>query len=514
MIKYLSIAALAMILLFGCTKDTLTETSEITKSSDPLTTAEMNDYLNSSIESSGVFNWSTVDAHFIWSAAMQSDSIFALGYQPTGIVDLDSKIHTIDIESSDWLKVRRDLLEMILEGEKEIGAAEKINDLLPHGKPNILPTMALRITNEKTIERLKEMDEVRYLEPMGYSIPSMYQQAAIRSNSGCNGSPSYNLNSGDYNTIAPNVKQSWHHATSDVSGAWNTSTGNGVGICVIDTGASDDQENLGYAFNSGYSSGRSVQRLSTHYTGWWWWRKLDAPHDQCGHGTSMCGLATAPRGSDGNAVGVAYNADLVSIRAVEDVVINTSDEKDGVKNALIIAGNNSNVKVISMSIGTPFSSGTVTDGINYAYNKGKMIVAAAGTSLSWTSWWGVIFPANLSKTVAVTGVKDGNGSMQKCNTCHSGDKVDFVMVMQRASNNDRTAITLATDTNQPQYVGGSSAATASVAGIAALIWSNHPTKSRSQIFNAMKWNASFYPNESNNFGWGIIDAEAAVNENL
>jgi hypothetical protein len=171
---------------------------------------------------------------------------------------------------------------------------------------------------------------------------------------------------------------------------------------VFDSGASDDQENLGSAFNSGYSTGRTVTRLSTHYSGWWWWRSLDPPHDQCGHGTSMCGFATAPRGSDGNAVGVAYNSDLISIRAVEDVIINTSDEKDGVKDALIIAGNNNGVKVVSMSIGTPFWSGTVADGIYYAHNKGKMIVAAAGTSFSWTSWWGVIFPANMSQTVAVT----------------------------------------------------------------------------------------------------------------
>ncbi|MBL0101620.1 MAG: hypothetical protein IPP49_17630 [Saprospiraceae bacterium] len=44
-----------------------------------------------------------------------------------------------------------------------------------------------------------------------------------------------------------------------------------------------------------------------------------------------------------------------------------------------------------MSIGSPISSSTVSDGIYYAYNKGKMIFAAAGTSYSWTTWYGVIF---------------------------------------------------------------------------------------------------------------------------
>ena len=513
MIKHLAIAALAIMLFFGCAKDQLSK-ENLSNSQDPIDRTEMDEFLENSIKENGVFHWSSVDANFVWSAGMHADSLFGIGYQLPSTENLQKTIHEVNIESQEWLKVRNDLLQMVLDGEKTTGTATKVEDLLPHGYPKILPTMVLRITNKNTIEKLLLMKKVRYVEPMSYAIPSMLQATATRSNSGCNGSPSYNLNTNDYSTISPNVKRSWHLGTSDVQGAWGITSGNGVGVCVIDTGASDDQENLGSAFNSGQSSGRTVERLSTHYSGRWWWRSLDPPHDQCGHGTSMAGYATAPRGNDGNAVGVAYNSDLLSIRAVEDVIINTGNEKDGVKDALVIAGNNSNIKVISMSIGTPFWSGTVADGIYYAHNQGKMIVAAAGTSLSWTSWWGVIFPANMSQTVAVTGVKDGNGSMTKCNTCHSGSAVDFVMVMQRASNNDRTGLSLALDTNQPKYVGGSSAATASVAGIAALVWSNHPNKSRSDIFNAMKWNSSFYPNESNNFGWGIIDANDAVNQNL
>ena len=192
------------------------------------------------------------------------------------------------------------------------------------------------------------------------------------------------------------------------------------------------------------------------------------------------------------------------------MIISTSNERNGVKDALILAGNRGDVKVISMSIGTPFWSGTVADGIYFAYNKGKFISAAAGTSLSWTSWYGVIFPATMSQTVAVTGVKDSD-PLVKCNTCHSGSQVDFVMRMQRASNNNRTGLTLALDTDQPTYVGGSSCATASVSGIAALIFSNNPGATRAQVFNAMKENASYYPNKHGSLGWGIIDAGDAVN---
>lgn len=509
----LALSLLAFFLIVGCAKEKIT-TQTFENSSDPLTKAELNESIESSIKRNGVFHWSSVSDHFLWSAGMQSDSIFAIGYQTRGTSDLKSSIHQINIKSTEWIEIRDEILKLILEGEQKFNPDLNVEDLLPFGMPEVLPTMAVKISNQETIERLRAMpDVVRYLESMSYEIPSMTVSAG-RSSSGCNGSPDYNINDADYTTISPNVKQSWHHATSDISGAWNATSGDGVTICVIDTGASDDQENLGSQFNSGDSQGRTVQRYSTHYSGRWWWRSLDSPHDQCGHGTSMCGLATAPRGTDGNAVGVAYNSDLISVRAVEDVVINTGNEKEGVKDALILAGNRTDVKVISMSIGTPFWSGTVADGIYYAHNRGKMIVAAAGTSFSWTSWWGVIFPASMSQTVAVTGVKDASNPMDRCETCHDGNAVDFVMVMERTSDDNRHAIGLALDTNQPMYIGGSSAATASVAGIAALVFSNNPGVTRAEVFDAMKWNASFYPNEDNNFGWGIIDAKDAVNENL
>jgi len=79
--KLCTIAALAMILFVGCKKDQL-QTTQITSQSDPLTPTEMNEHLRKSIEANGVFHWSTVDANFNWSAGMQSDSIFAVGYQP------------------------------------------------------------------------------------------------------------------------------------------------------------------------------------------------------------------------------------------------------------------------------------------------------------------------------------------------------------------------------------------------------------------------------------------------
>jgi serine protease len=120
-----------------------------------------------------------------------------------------------------------------------------------------------------------------------------------------------------------------------ISQAWNQSTGAGITVGVIDTGLSSNQVMLGSQFNSGESSNRSVQAFGTYQTGYWWWKRSDGPNDQCGHGTAMSGVVASPRNTVGNAVGVAYNSSLISVRGTSDVIVNTGNEKDGVADALI-----------------------------------------------------------------------------------------------------------------------------------------------------------------------------------
>jgi serine protease len=334
-------------------------------------------------------------------------------------------------------------------------------------------------------------------------------ETSNRSTSGCSGSPNPNINAADYSVLTPDAKQPWNFPTHNIPTAWNNGKGEGVTICIIDSGAGDSQDNLGSQFASGNSTGRTITKLSTLYSGSLWWKTLDSPHDQCGHGTSMAGIAAAPWSNDGNALGVAYKANLLTIRAVEDVLINTTNERNGVRDALFVAGNTTGVKVISMSIGSPLSSSTVSDGIYYAYNKGKMIFAAAGTSFSWTTWYGVIFPAWMPECNAVTGVKDGTANT-KCSVCHDGSEVDFTVVMERSADSDRNLIALALTANTPKYIGGSSCATATAAGVAALLWSKTPTATRAQIFTALRNSSQFYPTANSNLGWGKINASGAI----
>lgn len=491
--------------IFSCEPESLTETP-VTNQQTPLSKTELNKLVEAHLFATNtVFDWNDASDHVVWSALELSQHQASLGYQPAGYENIKETIHQIDVTAGAWKATRDELVADLLEAtERLTGEAISEEDLFVFEEDGVLPIIDVKVLHPGILAEFRSRPDVRYLEPSNYEAAEI----DFRSDSGCSEAPSSSLYSADYTTISPGAKMPWNYAYMNIQQAWNTSQGDNIGIAIIDTGVYPEQNKLGGEFSSDWSTGRSISKYGFYEPSFWSSRR-DGPEDQCGHGTQMSGLAGAPRTNNGSTVGVAYKADLYTYRATSDVVVNGSKEKKGVKNSLIDAGNRSGVKVISMSIGDVFSSGTVEDGIYYAYNRGKMIIAAAGTSLSWTSWYGVIFPASMSETVAATGIRDSN-PMQRCNTCHDGSAVDFVVVMQRNSNTDRTSLTLSRYNDSPGYVGGSSAATATTAGIAALVWATNPGQSRTQVLNRMKQAASIYPSRSGSFGWGMIDASAAV----
>jgi subtilisin family serine protease len=505
-------SALAL-LCIACKRNS--ETNSVEQVDETLQTREtINAFIQNTLQEKHVFNWSIASDIMIWSAGQQSDNIYAVGFKPEyESIDIQHKIDAIDIKSNAWSNAKKQLIDVIVASERNTKANITATELLAF-EENTLPLINVHIENLNTIKLLRASKLVRYVEPMGYE-PSKHEINTARSSSGCDGVPADNsLTTNDYTTIMPGAKQSWNYAYHGIAQTWDKGlTGQGVKIFIIDTGVDPDQDNLGIAFNQGASSGRTIEKIVTLPrntflgipTG-----SVETPADACGHGTSMTGVAVAPRGTDGNAVGVAYNSSVVVCRAAEDVYLDASREVKGVADAYVNAANRTDVKIISMSMGRLTSTSQITDAINYAYNKGKLMFCAGGTSLSFTAGWaGVIFPASLSKVNAVTGVRDN--ITKQCDICHDGDEIDFTVVMEKGSN-DRHPLTVSTDnTNQPGTVGGSSVATATAAGIAALVWSKNLIMSRDQILNILVTTSKNYPNKNSSFGWGNINADAATN---
>jgi subtilisin family serine protease len=496
-----------MILSLSCSREDSENKTSITipeNQKTPLTPAQINAKIDESINQTGTFNWRDADSYLIWSAAVNGNNVITIGFG-------NSKTNFERAKTPNSSKIQNDLLSLIMKYEETT-----LDKILIAADPD-LNLMDVLVSKQETIIALRQSKYIRYVEPGDYRYlaiknaqyrPSVAPNSSVGTSSGC-GYESEVLATADYTTVTPNAKVPWTFYQHNIPNAWTIATGRSVTIGIVDTGVSPNQSLLGSNFNNGLSTGRTIQKNGVYVDSIWpWVTTTDGVNDLCGHGTSMASVATAPRNDRGLPVGVAYNADLVTYRAAANVVLDGYQEQEGVKKAFTALGNNAKVKIISMSMGYVFSVGKIEDAIKYAYGKGKLIFCAAGTSTSFTTFVGVIFPAWMPETVAVTGVKEG-ATYQACDVCHTGSKVEFTVAMQRASSGNTVPVDSYYE-NQTDYVGGSSVATATTAGIAALVWSKNPTWTRDQVLNKMRQSASLYPNRNAEYGYGNVNAYLAV----
>jgi len=491
---------LSLIVLASCSKEDTMENKTIVieeSQRNPLTPAQINAKIDESLNNKGSFNWSEASSHLLWSAVVNGNNVVTIGFG-------NSKSNFERAKTSNNAKIQNDLLATIMKYE---GAT--LGKVLIMADPD-LNLMDVLISKQETIIALRQSKYIRYVEPADYHYMDAHntEYRSSTSSSGC-GYESTVLAAADYTTVTPNAKVPWTFTQHNIPNAWTYSTGKGITIGIVDTGVSPNQSLLGTNFNNGQSSGRTIQKNGVYVDSIWpWATTTDGVNDLCGHGTSMASAVAAPRNDKGLPVGVAYNANLITYRAASNVVLDGYQEQEGVKKAFTALGNNANVKIISMSMGHIFSVGKIEDAIRFAYGKGKLIFCAAGTSTSFTTFVGVIFPAWMSETVAVTGVREGS-TYQACSDCHTGSKVEFTVAMQRASSGNTVPVDSYYE-NLTDYVGGSSVATATTAGIAALVWAKNPTWTREQVLTKMRQSAGFYPNRNSTYGYGNINALQAV----
>jgi subtilisin family serine protease len=512
--KRILFASLACMFLFAACDKTSNTNQVSTISVDEQQTQlqtpqQINAFIKNVINSKGEFNWSDASDLMIYSAVMHSkDHMVSVGYKPLNETNVEERLAKINIHDERWTDAKTQVIQFILQQERSTNPQLKVENV-EVWKENKLPVIDVKIDNFNTIKLLLSSKLIRYVEPMSYEPENfdeaMHAQIETALGAGCgdyNGVA--NLQEGDdYVNILPGAKQSWNYAYHNIPNAWAVSSGAGMKIMVIDTGVSPDQDNMNSQFNQGYSSGRTLQKMFTL-------PGAASADDNCGHGTTMSSTATAPRCIDGNACGVAYNSSLVVCKAVNDVIIDNSAEVKGVADAYTYAADDASIKIISMSVGRVTGSSQIKDAITYAYNKGKLMFCAAGTSTDFTTFIGVVFPATLPQVQAITGIKNTT-ALKACSDCHKGAQVDFVIVMEKTSDG-LNPLACARSGDVPTTIGGSSVATSTSAGIAALVWSAHPTETREQILQRLTSTASAYPTKTKGFGYGKLNALAAINK--
>jgi len=438
------------------------------------------------------WKWSDLTNEELFAAIELSDGEFAVGLKLQGESD---SLPIQDLSKRrEWENLREEILESLedtltVEMGREVRRDDFVFEIDLH-----LPIISFNSKSPALVAWLLGCENIRYIEPLN----DIVEWQAERTDSGC--TPNYNaVQSSDYTTTGTSAKISWHWYYHNVPQVWGIRQGMGIGVGVIDAGVSSNQYLLFQQFNSGYSNvGRTHE--TTHTLGY-------SPYTSCNHGNAMAGLIAAPWSNYGNAIGGAHKASLYTVRAADDVYLNTSTERLAVKNAYVYLANKSAVKIISMSMGTPFYSSVLLDAVTYANSMGKLLFAAAGTSTYITSGLGVIYPAAFAECQAITGVNDQDNT---CQTCHDGPQVDFTIVMERSWDSNRKAVGINQYNDWPQYIGGSSAATASAAAIAAIVWSTKPTLSKFQVLWILRYTAQFPILPDSEHGYGRMNALSAV----
>ncbi|MBV2127519.1 S8 family serine peptidase [Arsukibacterium indicum] len=255
------------------------------------------------------------------------------------------------------------------------------------------------------------------------------------------------------------------------------SAGN-IKVCVIDTGYTYGHEDL-------QSSGVTGYAFPGH--GNWY-------SDGNGHGTHVAGTMVALDNNSG-VVGV-IGSGQAGVHIVK--IFNDSGNWTYASNLIqgIQSCQDAGAKVVNMSLGGGSSNQTENNAMNNFYNNGMLLVAAAGnagnTSLS--------YPASYNSVVSVAAV-DSNRNLASFSQRNSqveiaGPGVNVSSTWRNGGYNS---------------ISGTSMASPHVAGVAALVWSNHPSCSASQIRNALNTTAQDRgaAGRDNSYGFGIVQAKAA-----
>lgn len=321
-------------------------------------------------------------------------------------------------------------------------------------------------------------------------------------------------------TTDPLRSQQWGLDQVRAEAAWPTSTGSGVVVAVVDTGVDLTHPDLQGQLVRGVTTVGCGPKVT--YCGDGSWVGMDGqaqPADS--HGTHVSGIVAAATDNGIGVAGVAPDASVMPIKALEDGSGAFEDIAAGIRYAA-----DHGAQVVNLSLGavpgaqaltiTGLES-SVTDAIAYATSKGVLVVAAAGNesfpvcdtpsfeagALCVTATTPTETPAWYSNGAIKPGLDavaaPGGAGLVTC----ADDVVSTVPV------GTGSAVCGEQDYD---YYAGTSMATPHVAGVAALLFAQG--RSSANVHDALVDTARTPGVGSGvfttSYGHGIVDAQAAV----
>ena len=285
--------------------------------------------------------------------------------------------------------------------------------------------------------------------------------------------------------------------------AWDLTDGSGAIVAILDTGIA--YENYGIYLRAG-------DLAQTSFIPGYDFINNDAhANDDNAHGTHVAGTVAQSTNNGIGVAGVAYGTTLMPVKVLNAGGSGTSYSlADGLYYATDHGAN-----IINMSLAWPvyqlsgtwvaFNPGAVvSNAIEYAYNHGVTLVAAAGNDGASV----VAYPAAYDQCIAVGAT---NSAESLASFTNRGSALDLTAPGQSILQQTFNPNTKVVSDFGYWYFSGTSMASPHVAGVAALLFSSGVTDpaeikrilyETAEDHGAMGWDSQY--------GWGIVDAYAAV----
>lgn len=372
-------------------------------------------------------------------------------------------------------------------GEKGWGKAEYVSDeIIVKFKGDERPFRVIKVPQGGVKEKVSEYrgkQEVEYAEPNYLAHSLMVPN-----------DPYYSYQWHMQNSVYGGIK---------MESAWDTSTGSGVTVAVIDTGVA--YENYGKYKKAPdlagtlFAPGYDFVDNDTH------------PNDDNGHGTHVTGTVAQTTNNSLGVAGIAFNSTIMPVKVLDR---NGSGTYANVAAGIYFAADNG-AKVINLSLGGSADSTTLKNAVAYAYGKGVTIVAAAGNDNSST----ISYPAAYDDYVIAVGATRYDETLAYYS--NYGPSLDIVAPggdLRVDQNNDgygdgvlQQTFGRRVDQFGYYFYQGTSMASPHAAGVAALVIANGVTgpdnvraalQTTAEDKGASGWDATY--------GWGLVDATAAL----
>jgi subtilisin family serine protease len=229
--------------------------------------------------------------------------------------------------------------------------------------------------------------------------------------------------------------------------------------------------------------------------------------DECGHGTWVSGIAAAATNNLAGGAGVAWLPRIMPVKAIAyDATIGDCVGSDFDIDQAVLWASSNGARVINMSLGGSTRTDAEAATMEAAWSRGCVLVAAAGNEASSNP----SYPAAYADVVGVSAT-DQNDLLASFS--NFGTYVDVAAPGVGIDAPDTAA------TNAYASVSGTSMASPIVAGLAAVLLGQDPSRTNEDIVRLLEQSADqlegYTPGERNaKFGYGRVNMVRALTGNL